>query len=71
MVDKVLDDTSRALRNLATRYGIEEVVVETYVLALKPQMQALTVAVGDINEQAPPCSYIQCCRPAHSRIVDP
>jgi len=53
MVDKVLDDTSRALRNLTTRYGIREEVVETYILALKPQVQALTVAVGDINEQHP------------------
>ena len=46
MVDKVLDDTSRALIKLATRYGIEEEVVETYILALKPQVQALIVAVG-------------------------
>jgi len=53
MVDKVLDDTARELMKLATRYGIEEEIVETYILALKPQVQALTVAVGDINEQHP------------------
>ena len=49
MVDKVLDDTGRALIKLATRYGIEEEVVKTYLLALKPQVQALTVAVGMSN----------------------
>ena len=49
MVDKVLDDTARELRKLATRYGIEEEVVETYIFALKPQVQALTVAVGMYN----------------------
>jgi len=53
MVDMVLDDTSRALIKLATHYRIEGEVVETYILALKPQVQALTVAVGDINEQHP------------------
>jgi hypothetical protein len=46
MVDKVLDDTARALKTLAVGYGIEEEVVTTYILALKPQLQALIVAVG-------------------------
>ncbi|KAF8548040.1 hypothetical protein OG21DRAFT_1423796, partial [Imleria badia] len=53
MVDKVLDDASQALIKLATRHGIEEEVVTTYLLALKPQVQALTVVIGDINEQHP------------------
>jgi hypothetical protein len=52
MVDKVLDDTARALMKLAMRYGIEEKVVETYLLALKPQVQALTVAVGMSNPRS-------------------
>ena len=46
MVDKVLDDTARALKKFAAGYGIEEDVVTAYILALKPQVQALIVAVG-------------------------
>ena len=51
MVDKVLDDTARELMKLATRYGIEEGVVKTYIFALKSQVQALTVAVGMCNSR--------------------
>ena len=46
MADKVLDDASQAIVNLATRHGIEEEVVTTYLLALKPHVQALTVVIG-------------------------
>ena len=46
MVDKVLDDAAQGLLKLTTRYGIEEEVVTTYLAALKPKVQALTVAVG-------------------------
>ncbi|KAF8548038.1 hypothetical protein OG21DRAFT_1501252 [Imleria badia] len=53
MVDNVLDDASQALIELATSHGIEEEVVTTYLLALKPQVQALTVAIGNINERHP------------------
>jgi len=53
MVNKVLDDTELALINLLARYGIEEEVVTTYLGALRPHVRALTVAVGDINEQHP------------------
>ncbi|KAF8545927.1 hypothetical protein OG21DRAFT_1306960 [Imleria badia] len=53
MVGKVLDDASQALIELATSHGIEEEVVATYLLALKPQVQTLTVVIGDINEQFP------------------
>ncbi|KAI9460432.1 hypothetical protein HD554DRAFT_2133956 [Boletus coccyginus] len=53
MVDKVLDDAAQELIKLTARYGIAEEVVTTYLAALKPKVQALTVAVGDINEQHP------------------
>ncbi|KAH0828908.1 hypothetical protein J3R83DRAFT_2327 [Lanmaoa asiatica] len=53
MVDNILDDTSVALVKVATRYGIEEEVVTTYLVTLRPHLHALTVAVGDINEQHP------------------
>ncbi|KAH0828907.1 hypothetical protein J3R83DRAFT_2326 [Lanmaoa asiatica] len=53
MVDKILNDTSVPLVKLATRYGIEEEVVTTYLLVLRPHVHTLTVAVGDINEQYP------------------
>ena len=46
MVNKVLDDTARALKKLSARYGIEEEAVTAYLLALKPHVQALIVAVG-------------------------
>ena len=46
MVDKVLVDTSRELKKLAARYGIEEEAVTAYLLTLKPQVKALIVAVG-------------------------
>lgn len=46
MVVSILDDTELALINLATRYGIEDKVVSTYVDALKPQVLALIVTVG-------------------------
>lgn len=46
MVDKILDDTELALTNLVTRHGIEAEVVTTYLQVLKPQVQALIVAVG-------------------------
>ena len=46
MVDKVLDDTARALKKLAADYGIKEEVVTAYILALRPQVQALIAAVG-------------------------
>ena len=46
VVDKVLDDTAQALVELTARYGIEEEVVAKYLLILKPQVQALTVAIG-------------------------
>ncbi|KAI9460433.1 hypothetical protein HD554DRAFT_1586953 [Boletus coccyginus] len=53
MVNRILDDVARELIKLATRYGIEEEVVTSYINALKPPVQTLTVAVGDINEQHP------------------
>ncbi|KAF8128198.1 hypothetical protein EV363DRAFT_1341128 [Boletus edulis] len=53
MVDKVLDNTTQGLVKLAVRYGIKEEVVTIYLDALKPQVQALIVVVGDINEQHP------------------
>ncbi|KAI9460050.1 hypothetical protein HD554DRAFT_2134648 [Boletus coccyginus] len=53
MVDKVLDDAAQGLLKLTARYGIEEEIVITYLAALKPMVQALTVTVGDINEQHP------------------
>ncbi|KAG6375254.1 hypothetical protein JVT61DRAFT_3470 [Boletus reticuloceps] len=53
MVERVLDNTTEALVKLATCYGIEEEVVTTYLTALKPQVQALIVIIGDINEQHP------------------
>ena len=46
VVNKVLDDTELALINLLTRYGIDAVVVKTFMDALKPHVCALTVAVG-------------------------
>ena len=46
MVGKVLDDASQAILKLATRHGIEEEVVTTYLLALKPHVQVLTVVIG-------------------------
>ncbi|KAI9460435.1 hypothetical protein HD554DRAFT_1587094 [Boletus coccyginus] len=53
MVDRILDDAARELIKLTTRYGIEEEVVTTYLAALKPKVQALMAAVGDINERYP------------------
>ncbi|KAF8436031.1 hypothetical protein L210DRAFT_903573 [Boletus edulis BED1] len=55
MVDKVLDDTEQALIKLATRFGIQEEVVTTYLDALKPHggLNSLTYFIGDINEQHP------------------
>ncbi|KAG6375252.1 hypothetical protein JVT61DRAFT_3468 [Boletus reticuloceps] len=53
IVDKVLDDTEQALIKLATRFGIQEEVVTTYLDALKPQVHVLIVTIGDINEQHP------------------
>ncbi|KAI9455834.1 hypothetical protein HD554DRAFT_2147107 [Boletus coccyginus] len=53
MVDKVLVDTLQELKKLAAHYRIEEEAVTAYLLALKPQVKALIVAVGDINEQYP------------------
>ena len=46
MVNKVLDDTAGALKKLSARYGIEEQAITAYLLALKPHIQALIVAVG-------------------------
>ncbi|KAF8436027.1 hypothetical protein L210DRAFT_2492856 [Boletus edulis BED1] len=53
IVDKVLDDTEQALIKLATRFGIQEEIVTTYLDALKPHVHALIVTIGDINEQHP------------------
>jgi hypothetical protein len=55
MVDKVLNNTAQELIKLATLYGIEEEVIKTYLLALKPQVQALIVAVG----MSDPCSVLR------------
>ena len=46
MVDRVLEDAAQELIKLTTRYGIAEGVVTSYLAALKPKVQALTVAVG-------------------------
>lgn len=46
MVDNILDAITLGLENLAARYGIEKEVVTTYLLALKPWVHSLVVAVG-------------------------
>jgi len=45
MVDKILDKVAQELIKLATRYGIEEEVVTSYIAALKPKVHALTITV--------------------------
>lgn len=46
MVKTILDDVTVQLQNLAQRYGIEEEVITAYLLALKPWVHTLIVAVG-------------------------
>ncbi|KAG6382008.1 hypothetical protein JVT61DRAFT_639 [Boletus reticuloceps] len=53
MVDKILDDTEQALIKLTSSYGIDEVVITTFLSALKPHVLTLMVTIGDINEQYP------------------
>ena len=46
IVDKFLDGTTQALVKLAARCRIDKEVVTTYLLALRPHMQTLIVAIG-------------------------
>ena len=46
IVDKFLDATTQALVQLAARCGIDEEVVTSYLLALRPHVQTLIVAIG-------------------------
>lgn len=59
VVNKILDDTELALVNLATRHGIQEDVVTTYLDTLRPHLRALIVAVGmSISSCSPGVDFI-------------
>ncbi|KIJ61023.1 hypothetical protein HYDPIDRAFT_97461, partial [Hydnomerulius pinastri MD-312] len=53
MVNYVLDQTEETLLHLTARSGIQGDIVVNYFSVLRPHVEVLTVAVGDVIEQHP------------------